>query len=58
MSDCCNTTAWVDVTLKSGKPLSFCYHHFAQHELALMVDGAKVVSDRRGELEKMERGGE
>ena len=35
MSDCCNTTAWVDVTLKSGKPLSFCYHHFAQHELAL-----------------------
>jgi len=56
--DCCAAAAWVDVAIApDSKPLSFCKHHYERHELALAVDGAKVVEDRRPVLYAAERAG-
>jgi len=59
MTDCCQAAAQVSVVLASGRQLDFCKHHYDKHELALMVDEARVISDRRAELvatEKARRG--
>lgn len=39
--------AYVLVTLPSGRSLTLCGHHYAEHELALAASGAVVTDDRR-----------
>ena len=47
--DRCGAQAYVDVRLDTGSSLSFCGHHYAANEEAL-VAYAVHVEDRRAEL--------
>lgn len=44
--DRCGAQAFVEVTLEAGV-LMFCGHHFAKHEDALVLSGAKLTVDER-----------
>jgi hypothetical protein len=49
--------AYVLVTLPSGRSLTFCAHHYAAHELALVAAGGIVTDDQRNALDvKIESG--
>lgn len=49
--------AYVLVTLPSGRDLSFCAHHYAAHEVALIAAGAVITDDARDALSvKIESG--
>ena len=44
--DRCNAHAYVFVTLDTGGQLSWCGHHYRQHEEALFAYAIEVVDER------------
>ncbi|MBM0256378.1 hypothetical protein [Micromonospora sp. 4G55] len=47
----CPATAMV-IVIKGRDTLAFCGHHYADHEVALTVDGWQVYADSRAQLTK------
>ena len=44
--DRCNANAYVFVTIDNGLPLSFCGHHYAANEEALMAYAIDIDDQR------------
>lgn len=46
--DRCGAQAFVEATFTSASlPLTFCGHHFAKHEDAIILSGGIIVTDER-----------
>ncbi|HEY0486814.1 MAG TPA: hypothetical protein VGD72_11250 [Mycobacteriales bacterium] len=48
--DRCGAQAFVQATMASGLELLFCGHHFSEHEVGLVAQGATVTIDERDTL--------
>lgn len=44
--DRCNAHAYVFITIDTGLPLSFCAHHYAANEEALMAYAVDIQDER------------